>query len=658
MKLAYLLVLLLFCAAVAQPQSRSSDLSVILGAPLETPDVVTFQLRQYLYRRIPRLALPASAQQWATEAERLRRHLLDDVIFHGWPKEWVDSAPNFEDLGVIETGQGYRMRKLRYEIVPGFKSTAILYEPERINGKIPAVLNLNGHEYPSGKAVEYKQKRCINLARRGMMALNPEWLSCGELNFPENRHNFGAHLDLVGANTAGLFYLAMRRGLDYLDRHPSVDRSRLAVTGLSGGGWQTIVLSSLDPRVLVAIPVAGYSAMISKLEHRDDLGDNEQVPADFLAGQDFTHLTAMRAPRPTLLIHNAEDDCCFRGSLVKPYTYDQVRPFFRLFGKEDEFAWHENMDPSTHNYQLDNRLQAYRFLSKHFGLPPIEEEIPVESQVRSAEELTVGLPEDNLTILGLARKLSASLNRDPMPAEPGEKSQWITAARERLKSVVRYEPASVEHAWALANTKNRGVETMSWQFLFTDQLSATGVWAEAIAGSSNRPITIVLRDDGRKAAAATVADRINRGEQVVAVSLLFHGDATPHAAQMQYYSLLLSSTGRRSIGIQAAQLIAIARWLRERSRGSAVRIESTGKRNQVAALLAAALEPELFSEVVVHDGMRSLQFLLDSPVSFSDAPELFCLDLYKQFDVDQLAGLAGNTRVSQNYLEKPREGKL
>jgi len=422
--------------------------------------------------------------------------------------------------------------------------------------------------------------------------------------------------------------------LDYLDRHPNVDRTRLAVTGLSGGGWQTIVLSALDPRVYVSIPVAGYSALLSKLEHQDDRGDPEQVPADFLDGFDYPHLTALRAPRPTLLIHNAEDDCCFRAPLVKPYTYDQVKPFFRLFGKEDVFAFHENTDPSTHNYQLDNRLQAYRFLSQHFGLPPIEQEIPVDAEIKSVDELAVGLPEDNLTILGLARKLAAAVHRDAIPPEQ---------ARDRLRSLVRYQPVSVEHAWALANTKNRGVETLSWQILFDNHLSATAVWAEAIR-AQGRPVTIVLHDGGKRAAAAQIADRVNRGEQVVALDLVFHGDAAPPPQELESYPLMFSAIGQRALGVEAAQLIAVAHWMRERSPGAALRLESTGRRNQVTALIAGALEPGLFSELVIRDGMRSLKYLLDAPVRFQDAPDLFCLDLYKEFDLDQLALLAGNTR--------------
>lgn len=617
---------LLLGASLAFAQSRVSDLATILGKPLQTPELVTYQLHESIYPNIPRLTVPATAQEWTAQAERIRRHLLDDVLFHGWPKEWVSSEPKFEDMGVIETGHGYRIRKLRYEIVPGFQSTALLYEPENASGKVPGILNLNGHDTVVGKASEYKQKRCINMAKHGIYALSLEWLGCGELNLPGNQHTYASALDVTGANGAGLFYLAMRRGLDYLDRHPNVDHARLAVTGLSGGGWQTIVLSSLDKRVLVAVPVAGYSGIMAKLEHRDDLGDNEQAPVDFLSGQEYTHLTAMRAPRPTMLIHNAEDDCCFRAGLVKPYTYDQIKPFFRLYGKEDVFGWHENMDPSTHNYQLDNRVQAYRFLSRNLGVPVIEEETPVDADVKSMEELKVGLPKDNLTIVGLARKMAASIQRAP-------------ASRERLKQVVRYEPIALEHAWSLANTKSRGVETMSWRFQFADRLSATGVSARAIVGAANRPVTIVLNDAGKKAAAGVVSDRVNRGEMAIAVDLVLHGDAAPQGRDVALYSGLLSSMGRRTLGIQAAQLSAIARWARERTGASSVSIDSTGKRNQMAALIAAALEPGLFAGVKVRDGMHSLQELLDKPVTFQEAPELFCLDLYKEFDVDGIAGL-------------------
>ena len=204
-----------------------------------------------------------SSEHWTEEARRLRRHLLHDVVFHGWPEEWVNSPPKFEDLGAIETHHGYRLRKLRYEIVPGFQSVAILYEPERITAKAPAILNLNGHVGPQGKAVEYKQKRCINFAKHGILALNLEWFAFGELRQEGNEHWFGAHLELVGLNALGIFLLEMRRGLDYLYDHPSVDRNRIGVTGLSGGGWQTIFLSSMDERVRVSVPVAGYSSSCS-----------------------------------------------------------------------------------------------------------------------------------------------------------------------------------------------------------------------------------------------------------------------------------------------------------------------------------------------------------------------------------------------------------
>jgi hypothetical protein len=102
---------------------------------------------------------------------------------------------------------------------------------------------------------------------------------------------------------------------------------------------------------------------------------------------------------------------------------------------------------------------------------------------------------------------------------------------------------------------------------------------------------------------------------------------------------LLASTGDRPLGLQAAQLIAVARWLGERTGGKQVRLESAGPRSQVTALIAAALEPALFSTVEVRDGMESLAHLLNAPVTYEAAPDLFCLDLYRDFDIPALATL-------------------
>ena len=242
----------------------------------------------------------------------------------------------------------------------------------------------------------------------------------------------------------GLFYLAMRRGLDYLYDHPDVHRSRLAVTGLSGGGWQTIVLSVLDERVKCAVPVAGFSSLRTRVEvkHYGDIGDIEQVASDVFVGRDYTHLVAMVAPRPMLLQYNAEDDCCFRAPLVKPLVFDDIRPFFRAYGKDDDFQWHENLDPSTHNYQLDNRLQAYRFLSKEFGMPEIKEEIPAGQELKSFDELKVGLPTDNLTILALARKMGRQMTHPPIPADAESRASWASSEGSGLRKWFASKPSA------------------------------------------------------------------------------------------------------------------------------------------------------------------------------------------------------------------------
>jgi dienelactone hydrolase len=654
-----ILLCVLMTVSMASGQDMDEYISEVISSPIQSHEDVIYQLREYLMERAPRLPKPVSAEAWTTQAEQARKHLLGDVIYHGWPKGWIESSPKFEEIDTIETGKGYRIRKLRYEIVPGFWSVALLYEPDDLHGKVPAILNVNGHVGPEGKAVDWKQKRCINYALRGMIALNIEYMDMGELYRKDNDHGYLGHLDLVGVNGVGLFYLVMRRALDYLYLDPHVDQKRIGMTGLSGGGWQSIVLGSLDKRLNVVIPVAGFGAFANQLARTDDMGDNEQDATDFFDRQDYVTLTAMRAPRPTLLINNAEDSCCFRAPLVKPYIYDQVKPFFALYGAESAFQFHENFDPGNHNYERDNREQSYRFFDKYFHLPASDKEIPVYPQIMTYQQLVVGLPADNLTILGLARKLAGDIQRDPIPDE-ANRTAWAAAQRAKLKLVVRYKPVLIKHVWAVDNTSHLGLESISYRFEFDNGLSATGVWLKATDSPTDSPVDIVLDDKGRKGAANEVWDRtpevanlLNRGDLVILVNLLFFGDDSPADISSSplpaYFASAVAAIGDRPLGIESAQLVSVAHWAQRTYNPGPVYLETTGIRTQMAALISAAIEPGLFAQINVHQGMKDLGYLLQRPVMYYDAPDMFCLDLYKDFDIDRLIAIT-KARVLENTM--------
>jgi len=117
-------------------------------------------------------------------------------------------------------------------------------------------------------------------------------------------------------------------------------------------------------------------------------------------------------------------------------------------------------------------------------------------------------------------------------------------------------------------------------------------------------------------------------------------------------ALLLATVGERALGIEVGQLLAVAEWFKRTSGQADLRLETTGIRSQVIALAAAALRPQAFTAIVAHETMPSLDHVLDAPVRFSDAPDLFCVDLYKHFDIDRLQIIAAPTRITT-----PEEGQ-
>src|SRR3954468_7729175 len=386
------------------------DLKEILSEPIIGPRQAMSDVQDYCEARIPSMPQVKSKEEWEAIAKKLRTDALDRVVFRGEAAKWREYHGKVQFTGSLVGGEGYSIRKVRYEAVPGMWIPAILYVPDKIEGKAPAVLNVTGHD-GGGKAVAYKQINCINQAKRGMFALNVEWFSFGQLAAPGFNHARMNQLDLCGTSGIAPFYLAMSRGLDLLESLQAVDKDRLAVTGLSGGGWQTIFISSLDERVKLSDPVAGYSSFKTRARFLSDLGDSEQTPCDLGTIADYTHLTAMRAPRPTLLTFNSKDDCCFASGHALQPLLDAVKPIYALYGAENALRWHVNDVPGTHNYEKENREQFYNMIEDFFfaGKQVDWREIECSSELKTKEQLAVEMPAENEDFHSLAMKLSKDL---------------------------------------------------------------------------------------------------------------------------------------------------------------------------------------------------------------------------------------------------------
>ena len=404
-------VLTIVVSVLTASLSAQDDVVALLKHEIIGNELPLAEVQRYIESRVPKMPACATAAEWQAEADRLRQAVLDRVVYRGEAARWRDAATKVEWLETIEGGPGYKIKKLRYEALPGMWIPALLYEPDKLAGRVPAVLNVNGHT-SLGKQYPPKQLRCINQAKRGLLALNIEWVGMGQLSTDGFSHARMNQLDLCGTSGLAPFYLCMKRGLDVLLSLENTDPQRVAVTGLSGGGWQTIVLSALDTRVTLTNPVAGYSSFLTRTRHFKDLGDSEQTPNDLATVADYTHLTAMMAPRPTLLTYNAKDDCCFESGYALQPLLDAAQPVFRLFGKEDALRSHVNQEPGTHNYEVDNRQALYRMLGDFFFAGNADfdaREIPSEGEIKTAEQLKIELPAPNEDFHTLALALSQSL---------------------------------------------------------------------------------------------------------------------------------------------------------------------------------------------------------------------------------------------------------
>jgi dienelactone hydrolase len=611
---------------LAAASCAAADFPALLSRPILEPNLPTVEVQVYTANRVLPLPPTATAAAWAEEAARLRRKVLDEVVLRGEARAWADAKGRVEWLDVIETTEGYRIRKLRYEAIPGLWLPGLLYEPTVLSGKVPVVLNVNGHE-KTGTATPYIQERCINLAKRGVLAFNPEWIGRGQMNVPALSHYRMNQLDLCGTSGISVFYLGLRRALDLALEHPHADPARIAVTGLSGGGWQTIFLGALDERVRLVNPVAGYSSYVTRAQFPAlDLGDSEQTPSDLAAVVDYTHLTAMIAPRPALLTYNAKDNCCFRADYALTPLLQAARPIFRLTGAADRLRHHVNHDPG-HNYGQDNREAFYRMLQEFFYAGRADfpvTEIPVSHLVRNADDLRVPLPADNPDFNTLARRLAAGL---PRPGQPG---------RERLRALVR-APQYQLGARSVETTQEGDLQVTRWRLRLDHDWTVPAV---EIAPARPTATVLLVADAGRAKSAAAIQELVASGHRVVALDPFYFGESRL-GPQAGLFAILVAALGERPLGIQAGQIAATADWL-QRTRGlGPVKLVSVGPRTGVAGLVAAALQPASFSGLDQREALGSLHDVIRRDTTVDHQPELFCFGLLAEFDLPQLRTLAG-----------------
>ncbi len=212
-------------------------------------------------------------------------------------------------------GDGYVVDMLHYQSRPRLYVTANLYRPAKVESgdKLPAILYVCGHSGRgrNGNKVAY-QSHGIWFARHGYICLVVDTLQLGEIAATHHgTYNLGRWWwHSRGYTPAGVEAWNGIRGIDYLVSRPDVDPSRIAVTGISGGGAATFWVAAADPRIAVAVPVSGMADLESYVPNRVINGHCDCMFLHNTFRWPWTRIASLVAPRP-MLFTNSDDDAIF-----------------------------------------------------------------------------------------------------------------------------------------------------------------------------------------------------------------------------------------------------------------------------------------------------------------------------------------------------------
>ena len=334
---------------------------------------------------------PATREAWQARAHAVRHRIL--VSLGLWPMP-TKTPLNPVIHGTIER-EGYTVSKVFFESAPGFFVTGNLYRPAKPHGRVPGVLFAHGHlqdarlaDQPAEKVREQiaageerfeqagrslYQSVCVQLARMGCVVWQWDMLGDSdsrqfsrelvhgftkqraEMNASSRWGLFSPRAESHLQNVMGLQTLNSIRSLDFLLSLPEVDPERVAMTGSSGGGTQTMMLAAIDDRVRLSFPVVMVSTSMQ--------GGCPCENASLLRiGTGNVEFAALFAPKPQGM-NTANDwtrDLATKG-------FPDLQRAYALFGANDNVMLHHG-EHFPHNYNAVTRSAFFTFLNQWFRL--------------------------------------------------------------------------------------------------------------------------------------------------------------------------------------------------------------------------------------------------------------------------------------------------
>lgn len=319
---------------------------------------------------------PVTRERWDERLASVAKGLRESL--GPFPEEPCPLEP--EILGIVER-DGYVIERLTFQSRPEVRVTANLYRPKTVSERLPAVLSVHGH-WSWARIDPGVQVRCVALAKLGYVCLCVDAFGAGERAIepaPGTYHGgrLGAGLWTVGRPLIGLQAYDNRRAVDYLISRPEVDPEKLAVTGASGGGNQSLYAGATDDRFKAVVPVCGIGTYEAYLEAACCVCEVNPGGLKYATTGD---LLAMMAPRALMVISAARDAPQF-GVAAASRSIAHARSRYESLGVSDRLRF--VAIESGHDYNQPMREAMYGWLDRWLrdrgdGSPVAEPEVQTE----------------------------------------------------------------------------------------------------------------------------------------------------------------------------------------------------------------------------------------------------------------------------------------